>query len=188
MKVIASIILLVLACFTGTALAAGVATADPDTSEVLRQIFDAVVHGQWWIAASAAVIGLCGLARKYMPESWKAGAKGDVVGIVTTFGIATAGAVITTLAAPGAAMSFAVIATAAKIGAVAIGGWNILHKVIGWLVAWNKLPGWAKSILNIVASFIGSSAVKKAEEAGDKAVAANPPPGMNAGGTPREVE
>lgn len=187
MKFIASVILLVLFAFTGTALAADVAS-DPDTSEVLRQIFDAVVHGQWWVAASGAVIGLCGLARKYMPESWKSGAKGDVVGIATTFGIAAAGAVITTLAAPGAAMSFAVVTAAAKVGALAIGGWNILHKVIGWLVAWDKLPGWAKSILALVASFIGSSAVKKAEEAGAAAVAANPAPGMAAGDKPREVE
>ncbi len=187
MYAIAIAILVFLAAFTGTAFAADVVT-DPDTSEVLRQIFDAVVHGQWWVAASAVVIGLCGLARKYMPESWKTGAKGDVVGIATTFGIATAGAVITTLAAPGAAMSIAVIATAAKIGAVAIGGWNVLHKVIGWLVAWDKMPAWAKSILGLVASLIGSSAVKKAEEAGSTAVAANPAPGMSAGGTPREVE
>lgn len=180
-------ILIFLGAFAGTAFAADVAS-DPNTSEVLRQIFDAVVHGQWWIAASAAVIGLCGLARKYMPESWKTGAKGDVVGIATTFGIAAAGAVATTLAAPGVTMSFAVIATAAKVGALAIGGWNILHKIIGWLTGWSKLPAWAKSILGLVASLIGSSAVKKAEEAGDKAVAANPPPGMSAGGTPREVE
>lgn len=180
-------ILIVLGFFTGTALAAD-AVSDPNTSEVLRQIFDAVVHGQWWVAASGAVIGLCGLARKYMPESWKAGAKGDVVGIATTFGIAAAGAVITTLAAPGAAMSLAVVTAAAKVGALAIGGWNILHKVIGWLVGWSKLPGWAKSVLGLVASLIGSSAVKKAEEAGAAAVAANPAPGMTGDGKPREVE
>lgn len=188
MKTVLTFAFLVLACFTGTALAAGVATADPDTSEVLRQIFDAVVHGQWWVAASGAVIGLCGLARKYMPDSWKDGAKGDVVGIATTFGIAAAGAVITTLAAPGAAMSLAVVTAAAKVGALAIGGWNILHKVIGWLMGWSKLPAWAKSILGLVASLIGSSAVKKAEEAGAAAVKANPPAGMSGGSAPREVE
>lgn len=180
-------ILIVLGFFTGTAFAADVAT-DPNTSEVLRQIFDAVVHGQWWLAASAAVVGLCALARKYMPESWKTGVKGDVVGIATTFAIAVAGAVSTTLAAPGVAMSIAVLATAAKIGIVAIGGWNILHKVIGWLAGWSKLPAWVKPILSIIASFIGSSAVKKAEEAGNAAVAANPAPGMVGGGTVREVE
>lgn len=180
-------ILIFLGAFTGTALAADVAT-DPATSDVIRQIFDAVVHGQWWIAASAAVIGVCGLARKHMPDSWKDGAKGDIVGVATTFGIAAAGAVITTLAAPGVGMSLAVAVAAAKVGVGAIGIWNVLHKVIGWLMGWSKLPGWAKSILSVVASFIGSSAVKKAEEAGDKAVAANPAPGMSAGGKPREVE
>lgn len=187
MYTIASIILLVLFAFTGTALAADVA-ADPNTSEVLRQIFDAVVHGQWWIAACAAVVGLCGLARKYMPEAWKAGTKGDMVGVATAFAISVAGAVGTTLAAPGAVMSLAVLGAAAKIGVFAIGGWNVLHKVIGWLMGWSKLPAWAKTILGLVASIIGSSAVKKAEEASAAAVAANPAPGMNAGGKPREVE
>lgn len=178
MKSIMSFVLVFLGFFTGTAVAAD-AVAEPSASEALQQIFNAVMHGQWWVAASASVIGACALARRYMPESWKAGTKGDIIGVSLAFVMAFAGAISTWAVAPGAVMSFAVIATASKVGAVAIGGFTIIHKVVGWLVAWGKMPMWATSILSIIATLIGSNAVKKAEAAGDAAVAANPAPGMN---------
>lgn len=184
MKFIASLILIFLGGFTGTALAADIAS-DPSTSEALRQIFEAVAHGQWWAAAAASVIGVCAAIRHYMPESWKAGTKGDMAGVALAFATAFAGAVTTWAVAPGAVMSLAVLLTATKVGAVAIGGFTVIHKVIGWLIAWDKLPVPAVAVLKILASLIGSSAVKKAEAAGRAAVVANPAPGM---GAPREVE
>lgn len=187
MKFLASLVLLVLAAFTGTALAASAAT-DPTMSDLVKQVFDAVVHGQWWIAASAGVVLAVALGRKYMPDSWKAGVKGDIIGTATAFAVAFAGAIATTFAAPGAVMSFAVALTALKVGAAAIGGFTIINNVVKWLAAWGKLPAWAMTILNVVAMVIGSSAVKKAEAAGDAAVAATPGAGMSAGGAPREVE
>lgn len=186
MKLIASLILIFLGCFTGTALAADLA-ADPAASEVLRQIFDAVVKGQWWAVAAASVVGVCALVRWRMPDAWKTGTKGDIIGVALAFTMAFAGAVATWAAAPGAAMNLDVVVASAKIGAVAIGGYTILHKVIGWLAAWDGLPVWATSVLGILAMVIGSNAVKKAEEAGDAAVAAVPAPGMSPGGM-NEVE
>ncbi len=186
MKFIASLILIFLGCFTGTALASD-AMSNPATAEVLRQIFEAVVHGQWWVAAAASVVGVCAAVRHYMPTSWKEGVKGDIAGVALAFTMAFAGAIANWAVAPGAAMSLAVLATAAKVGAAAIGGFTVLHKVIGWLMAWDKLPAWLKPVLTIVATVIGSSAVKKAEDAGDAAVAAHPAPGM-APDKMREVE
>lgn len=178
MKFVASLILIFLGVFTGTAIAADVA-ASPDATELLRQILDAVATGRWWAAGSAAVIGLIAVARHYMPESWKTGYKGDVVGIASAFALAFAGAIAAWAAVPGVTMSFAVAATATKVAIVAAGGFNILHKLIGALVAWGKLPAWATSILKVVAALIGSSAVKKAEAAGSAAVAAAPAPGLD---------
>lgn len=187
MKFIASLILIFLAGFTGTAVAADLA-ADPSTSEVLRQIFDAVAHGQWWAAAAAGVIGVCALVRHYMPAAWKAGTKGDVIGVALAFATAFAGAIATWAVSPGAVMSLAVIATATKVGAVAIGGFTVIHKVIGWLVAWDRLPAPVVAVLKVIAALIGSSAVKKAEAAGRAAVAASPAAGMTGAGKIREVE
>ena len=186
-RYISTLILIVLGAFTGTAVAAS-AAADPTASELAKSIFDAVMHGQWWAALAAGVIMACALARKYMPDSWKTGTRGDIIGVSTVFLMSFAGAIATWAIAPGAVMSLAVISTAFKVAAAAIGGWTILHKVAGWLVAWGKLPAWATSILSLITMLIGSDAVTKAESAGDAAVVATPAPGMAAGGTPTEVE
>ncbi len=188
MKFFATLILIFLGCFTGTALAQTAAT-DPATSEVLRQIFEAVLHSRWWGAAAASVVGVCAAVRHYLPEDWKTSVKGDIVGVALAFVTAFAGAIANWALAPGADMSFDVLATAAKIGAVAIGGFTVVHKVIGWLMAWDKLPAWLRPILAIIATVIGSSAVKKAEAAGEAAVAADPARGMaGAIGKMNEVE
>lgn len=186
MKFAASLVIIFIGFFTGTALASGV-IEDPLASEVLRQILDAIVNGQWWAAAAGAVIGACALVRWRMPESWKAGTRGDIVGVATAFLMAFAGAVGTWAVTPDAVMSLGVVTAAGKIGIAAIGGYTVLHKAIGWLTAWSGLPPWARTVLNVLAMLIGSSAVKKAEAAGDAAAAANPAPGMDAAGV-REVE
>ena len=178
MRQIALTILILLAAFTGTAVAAEAAATDPSATELAKSIFDAVMHGQWWAAAAFGVVLACAAARKYMPAAWKTGTKGDIIGVATAFLMAFAGAAAATLAAPGAAMTWAVALMALKVGAAAIGGFTVLHKALGWLVSWGKLPPWAMMILSVLAAIVGSSALKKAEAAGDAAVAAEPPKGM----------
>lgn len=182
MRFMALLILICLAAFTGTALAQGAsATETVNPFDYAKPVFDAVMAGQWWAAAAFAVVLLCAAARKYMPASWKTGTKGDIVGLATTFLMAFGGAIATTFAAPGAVMSFAVLVTAAKIGALAIGGYTAIHKVAGWLVAWGKLPSWMMPVLKLLTMMVGSSAVTKAEAAGDKAVTKAPAPTGAAG-------
>lgn len=191
MRFITVFVLFLLAAFTGTALAAS--AADPSgggsISDLIKPVFDAVVHGQWWVAAAAAVVLLCALARKHMPAKYTEGVKGDIIGTGLVFVMAFAGAVGTTLAGPGAvAMSAAVALTALKVGVAAIGGYNILHKLASWAVASGKLPAWALPIVKLLTSVIGSNAIGKAEAAGDKAVAADPPRGMTGDSKIVEVE
>ncbi len=188
MKFMAVLILAFLAAFTGTALAADAVPQDASLFDLAKPIFDAVMHSQWWAAAAMAVILACAAARKYMPASWKDGTKGDIIGTSMAFVMAFAGAIATWAVAPGAVMGVGVVATAAKIGFVAVGGYTLIHKVASWLVAWGKLPPWAVSILSMVTMLVGSNAVKKAEAAGDAAVAANPPTGMVGDDTIVEVE
>lgn len=181
------LVFLLLASFTGTALAAE-AVSDPALSDVTKAIFDAVMHSNWWAAAAYGVILACIGARKLMPEAWKTGTKGDIVGVATAFLVSFAGAVGTVVVAPGAVMSAAVATKAFWIGVSAIGGYTVVHKIAGWLVGWGKLPPWAVAALKLLTLMVGSSAVKKAEAAGDAAVAADPPKGMAGDDTIREVE
>ena len=170
------LIFIFLGFFTGTALAAD--AADPSAYDAAKAIFDAVMHSQWWAAAALSVVLACALARKYMPASWKDGVKGDILGTSMAFVMAFAGAIATWAIAPGAVMSAGVLFTALKIGAAAIGGYTIVHKVVGWLAAWGKLPPWLMPILKLLATLVGSNAVAKAEAAGEAAVAADPAKGM----------
>lgn len=191
MRLIAIFILGLLAAFTGTAFAAQ--AADPSGGgsilDLAKPVFDAVVHGQWWAAAAAGVILMCALARKYMPASWTSGIKGDIIGTAMAFVMAFAGAIFTTLAGPGAAaMSMAVALTALKVGIAAIGGYNVIHKLASWAVASGKLPAWALPMVKLITKMIGSNAVKKAEAAGDKAVAKDPPEGMAGDETIVEID
>lgn len=189
MRFTALLILIFLGAFTGTALAADAAAAyDPSLSETAKAIFDAVMNSQWWVAASYGVILAMVGARKFMPASWKEGVKGDVVGTAVVFVLAFAGSVATVMAAPGAAMTTAVALTALKIGAAAIGGYTMVHKIVGWLATWGKLPAPAMAVLKLLALMVGSKAIQKAEAAGAAAVAADPPKGMAGDGKIVEIE
>ncbi len=189
MRSFAITVLIFLGAFTGTALAAGVDSAsDPSLGEAAKAIFDAVMHSNWWAAAAYAVIIAMVGARKIMPDGWTVGTKGDIIGTACAFLFAAAGSIATWAAAPGATMSVAVLLTALKIGVVAIGGYTIVHRAIGWLAAWGVLPAWAMSALKLIAMLIGSKAIKKAEAAGQAAVDANPPKGMTGDNTIKEIE
>ena len=183
------LILLTLFGFTGMAFAAGgPPTDDGSWLELARPVFDAVVHGQWWLAASAGVVLACALARKYMPASWKTGVKGDLIGTGLAFVMAFFGAIATWAAAPGATMSGAVFMTAFKVGAVAIGGYTILHKFATAFAGtkWFKehAPAWLVMFVTYGLKLIGSNAIEKAEAAGQAAVEAKP----STGAAPGEFE
>lgn len=186
MKFIASLILIFLGCFTGTALAADVAS-DPAVSETISKVFDAIVHGQYWPALCAAVVLLCALEIRYAPESWKSGAKGRLIGTAVAFTASFATTLGAALAAPGSMFTSAVAMTALKVGVGAIGGYNAISALVDWLLTFEKMPAWAKTVLNMINAIIGRNTVKKAEDAGAAAVAANPPPGM-APGAIREID
>lgn len=187
------IALLLVVGFTGTALAAGAAiTEDQSLLELAKPIFDAVVHGQWWIAAASALILVVAAARKYAPTEGRFGWAGRMLQstpgvMVSTFVLSFAGAVTTSLLAlgPTGMMSFAIAKTALLVGVAAIGAWRAIHAVATWMVATefykSKVPAWVQSIVTMVLALVGSNAIAKAEAAGQKAVDAKPATGATDG-------
>ncbi len=180
MRFTALLVLIFLGAFTGTALAAdAMSAADPSLTDLMKTIFDAVMHGQWWAAAALVVMMAVAATRRYLlPASWKTGTKGDIIGTSAAFVMAFAGAIAAWAVAPGAVMGAGVLLTALKVGAAAIGGYTIIHKVLGWLTAWGKLPPWMMMILSALGALVGSDALTKATAAGEAAVIADPPKGM----------
>lgn len=151
--------------------------------DLARPVWDAIVHGNYFLAAALGVIFLTAAAKKHLPDAWGGRlVRSELGGMATAFVLAFAGALANTWAAPGAAMTMAVLLAALKIGAFAVGGWMILHKVALVLVGtkfWqDKMPASVKALVAIILKLIGSSAIKKAEAAGQKAVDANPPTGL----------
>lgn len=181
--------LFLVAGFAGTALAAGAALPD-DASllEYARPVFDAIVHGQWWIAAASALILVVAAARKYAPTEGRFGWTGRVLAstpgvMASTFLLSFAGAVVTALMAlgPSGVMSWAIAKTALLVGVTAIGTWKALHSLATWAVSTefykSKVPAWVQSLVATVLALIGSNAIAKAEAAGQRAVDAKPATG-----------
>ncbi len=169
--------------FAATAVAAGAVTPeDGSLLDLARPIFDAVMHGQWWLGAALAVVFVTAATRRYLPDAYGGKfARGDVGGLITAFLIAFGGALATTFAAPGAVMSGAVLLVGLKVGLGAVGGFVALNQLAKALAGteWfkTKAPAWLRTGLTFLLALIGSSAIAKAEKAGDAAVAANPATG-----------
>ncbi len=177
-----SVPFLMLMSFAATAFASGATTTDEGSLlDMARPIFDAVMHGQWWLGASLALVFACAATRKYLPDSWGGKfVRGDLGGMLTAFAMSFGGAAATALAA-GASMSGALAFMAVKVALAAVGGYKALHEIGKWFAAtaWfqTKAPNWLKMIVTFVLSMIGSSAIAKAEAAGKAAVEAKPAPG-----------
>lgn len=181
-----STLLLAFFAFGATASAAGEAVGDNSSLfELARPVFDAIVHGNYWLAAALGVILLTAAAKKYLPDAYGGRlVRSELGGMVTAFALAFAGALATTFAAPGATMTMLVLWAAVKIGFWAVGGFMALHKIATVLVKtkfWNeKMPAPIKALVALALSMIGSSAVAKAEKAGQDAVEAKPAEGPKA--------
>ncbi len=187
--------LVALITFTATAFAAGAASGDDGSLlDLLRPVFDAITHGQYYLGAALALVFLCTLARRYGAKRFPflaTDAGSAALVLVGAFG----GALATGLAAVGTnALTFALALAAGKVALAAAGGYSLIKKlVVDPLLAsqWyaNRAPAWLKAILAVVLwAFTKPDAVKSAEAAGAAAVAASPGAGLDGlAGKPTEV-
>jgi hypothetical protein len=175
----ATLFVIFLAAFAGTAFAAGaVAPADGSLLDLARPIFDAVMHGQYWIAASLALVMLTALARKYGTGKLPflaTGAGAAILVLVGSFG----GALATALLA-GSAISLGLAFTALKVAFAAAGGFSLAKSLVAPLLRkiQAKAPIWAQPIFGILFwAFERPEALATAEAAGAAAVKAAPAKG-----------
>lgn len=173
-----------LASFAGVAFAQTAVASSENPLEMLRPIYDAVAHGNYWLGGSLALVALCTAARKwgvkYIPAlATDVGA--TILVLLTSFGTAFAA---------GAAAGDVTPATAwlaVKWAVSAAGGWALINKLVAkplldstWFQT--KAPAWlqlaARGLLWI---FTKPAEVKalEAQRAGDAAVAAKPAQGIS---------
>ena len=185
-KTTLSLAVITLLALASTAFAAGAAAPDDGTLlDLARPVFDAVMHGQGWLAAALALVFVVAGARRYGPKwfsnrmAWITSGAGTTL---ANFLLSLGGALATAFAA-GAGPSMALALTSFKVAAAAAGGYEALKYLIAPLLRKlrDKLPVWMRPALDMFLwMFDRPDPVAKAKAAGDQAVKENPPPGVTA--------
>lgn len=181
-------ILLFLGFFTATAFASSAVPVDGSMGDYAQIALNAIAHGQWWAVGSLAVVMICAALKKYLPAKYQQGELGDIVGTGIAFLMGAAVAMASSALTPGFVFSMATLGLSAKVGLGAVGLYNVLHKLLGYLATASFVPSWLKPVLALVGNLVGSDAIAKAKAAGDAAVAAKPSTGLADGATVKEVE
>lgn len=155
---------------------------DPDTIDslmgALSEIVNAAASGEWSLAAILAVVALTAAARKFLPQRWPFW-RGDVGGsllvVLTSFGLALAGAL-----KGGTPFGLDLLWGAFKLAAFSAGGYTLIRRLARLLLAKLPLPSWlARFLAALVGQWKRSEVeVAKAEEAGRAAVEAKPSAGL----------
>lgn len=172
--------------FAGVSHAAGAAAPeDGNLLDLAKPVFDAVMHGQGWLAAALALVLVVAGARRYLPKwfpskfSWMSSGAGTTL---TTFLLSIGGALSTAFAA-GAGPSFALFKTASMVALAAAGGYEALKYLVAPILRKlrDKAPAWARPVIDMLLwVFDRPDPIAEAEAAGEEAVKKNPAPGVSA--------
>ncbi len=176
---ILALVALTLVSFTAAAFAAGaVVPEDGSLLDLAKPVYEAVMHGQWWLGASLALVLCVGLFKRYAPAKAQEWAHSDVGGSILVLAGSFGGALATGLVAAGTnALTPGLAWMALKVALAAAGGYSLIKKLLGPLVA--KAPAWMQPILGMLMwVFDSKPAITKAEEAGKEAVEAKPAAGI----------
>lgn len=163
--------------FTASAFAAGAGVPDESLVDLAKPVFQAVMSGNYVLAAAAALVLVVAAVARRAPASWT-WVRADWGRALLVFLGSFGGAAATALTAS-AAVTWAVAYMSVKVAFAAAGGYSLLKPLIkalevrapAWLAPLFKVLGW-------VFNGIGTSPVVKAEAAGDAAVKADPPTGV----------
>lgn len=173
--------------FAATASAATVVVPEDGTLlDLAKPFYEAIMGGQWWLAAMFGLILATTAAKRYLPGKaglWVNGEYGQPLTVVV---LAFGGAAAATLVAmgPGAMLSGALAWSALKIAVAAAGGYTLLKQLVVPLLVKiePKVPVWLRWIFPMLLwAFSKPPAKATAEAAGNDAVVANPPAGTPTG-------
>ncbi len=172
--------------FTATAFAAGAVEAavppDADLSSLGRPLYDAIVHGQYWMAAALALVFAVALFKRYAPAGrGRAFANSDAGGGLLVLLGSFGGAAATLLL--GGPMTWDLVIAAAKVATSAAGGFVLIKNILiaplmksDWYK--NRAPLWLKALISMSTwVFAKQNSVAAAEDAGVKALEDKPAPG-----------
>ena len=178
MKRTMSVVAWVLLFFGGFALAASPALADT-LEEIARSVVETFSSGQYGEAAILAVVLGVSAFRKFLAPRfpfWASDVGGGLLVLVIAFGTT-----LTASLSAGESLSLGLLWTAFKVAGAASGGYTLVKRLGGWMLARLPLPGWLERALSALLWLFqprGEEAIAKAEKAGDAAVKSKPPTGV----------
>jgi hypothetical protein len=182
-KTTLSFAVLALLAFAGTASAAGAAAPeDGNILDLAKPVFDAVMAGNYWLGAAAALVLLVAATRRYgakwFPRAlgWVNSSWGTPVAVL----LASFGGAMATALAAGSGPSLAMVKVAFGIAITAAGGYKLVKELAVPLLTKlrDKLPAWARPLVDVLLWAFQRDPVAKAEAAGDAAVADKPSTGI----------
>lgn len=177
--------------FVGVALAGNAVPEDGSLLDLAKPVYEAIMGGQFWLAAMFGLIFLTTAAKRYLPGKAGAFVNGEYGQPITVLLLSFGGAGATALlaAGPGAVLTGALAWAALKVAVAATGGYQLLKQLLAPLIKKlaDKAPAWMQPLFSVLLwVFSKPTAIEKAEKAGDDAVAANPPTGTPTPGEPKE--
>lgn len=199
-RIVLSFTLAFLAAFSVVAFAAS--TVNPESTslpDLLLPVYQAFARGEHLYAGMLALIAAVAILKRYAPD-WKGISgfvHGDFGGALLTLVASFAGGMITAGVGEGTPVSWLMVKTATSIAIGAIGIYVGFKKLVlvPFLLPLAAKHTWLQPILNLVIWIFEKPAktpdevIKDAEDAGQKAVDANPAGGTKSiVGDVREVE
>jgi len=168
--------------FVGVAVAQGVVGSEEPLLDLAKPFYEAIMGGQFWLAAMFGLILATTAAKRYLPGKAGKFVNGEYGQPATVLVLAFAGSAAAALTAvgPGAVLTGALAWAALKIAASAAGGYALLKTLLVPILVKlePKAPAWLKWIFPMLLwAFAKPTAKIAATAAGDAAVAANPPAG-----------
>jgi hypothetical protein len=171
--------------FIGVALASdAVVPTDGSLLDLAKPVYEAILGGQWWLAAMLGLILLTTAVKKYAPGkigTWVNGEYGQELSVLLlAFG--GAGATALLAAGPGAVLTGALAWAALKVAVGAAGGYSLLKALVAPLLVklQAKAPAWMQPVFGLLLwVFSKPTATEAATAAGDAAVVADPAKGAD---------
>lgn len=182
---------------TATHAAQGVAPDDGSLLDLARPIFDQIMAGDYIPAAAFTLVFCVALFKRYAPDKFglRAFVHSDPGGVLTTFLMSFGGALATATIGD-APWTWEMLLMSAKVSFFAIGGYVGVKKFLLPLLQplMSKAPKWMQPVFTILFwAFDRKSEAAKIEadaaKAGQDAVVANPPTGVDGVlGSPTEIK
>lgn len=191
MKSFLTFIFIAFVSFTTTAFAAtGLEPENGSLIDLAKPVLDAIMGGQYVLAAALALILFVAVARKFGTKYFPF--LESELGVALLLLVSSFGTALATALVAGSGFSAGLLWMALQVAIAAAGSWKLVKIFLEYVRPWvEKGPAWLRYIFDMVVWIFekpGAKAIRKAEAAGKAAVSKKPGTGIDGvTGKPKNV-